>query len=370
MIWIIGEYGERIENADELLDVFADTFHDESSLVQLQLLTACVKLYLKRPNVAEALVTRVLTLATKESDNPDLRDRGYVYYRLLSVGGKTAEEIVLGEKPVIRDDASDLSTQLLNELLTHISSLASVYHKPPELFVPDYKKKGNSSNEFGEDGDEDDTTSTSDQVQKSQNGGTPSTPTTKQNEIPTMDSLLDFGNDSPSTTQKTQNTSGGGISFDDLFGGSTTSQQVEEVPTFQYNTLLSAEKGKGLQVDGVVTRLNGEATYNLKFTNRTNGPLNGFAIKFNKNAFGFAPSAPLNVPEINPGSYYEAKLPLAPKGQQAFGNSNALQTALKVNQLGVLYFQDFVDLTTTFEENGKVEKNVTKKNFLLTSFFF
>eukprot|EP01080_Neovahlkampfia_damariscottae_P007964 gene7964-12430_t len=348
MIWIIGEYGERIENADELLDVFADTFHDESSLVQLQLLTACVKLFLKRPSVAETLVTRVLTLATKESDNPDLRDRGYVYYRLLSVGGKTAEEIVLGEKPVIRDDASDLSTQLLNELLVHISSLASVYHKPPELFVPDYKKKVTST-AYDDEEEEND-------YEKPQENGSTSKPV--QQTLPTMDSLLDFGDSPSTTTQKPQTSTGGsGMSFDDLFGGSSTPTQVEEVPSIQYNMLLTPEKGKGLQVEGIVTRANGTAMYNLKLTNRTNGPLNGFAIKFNKNAFGFAPGAPLNVPDINAGSYYETKLPLVPKGQQAFGNSNALQTALKVNQLGVLYFQDFVDLTSVLEESGQVEKN-------------
>ena len=53
MIWIIGEYANRIENADELLQSFLDGFHDETTVVQLQLLTAAVKLYLKRPDEAE-----------------------------------------------------------------------------------------------------------------------------------------------------------------------------------------------------------------------------------------------------------------------------------------------------------------------------
>lgn len=50
MIWIIGEYAERIDNADELLQSFLDGFHDENTQVQLQLLTAIVKLFLKRPS--------------------------------------------------------------------------------------------------------------------------------------------------------------------------------------------------------------------------------------------------------------------------------------------------------------------------------
>lgn len=33
MIWIIGEYAERIDNADELLEQFLETFPEETSLV-------------------------------------------------------------------------------------------------------------------------------------------------------------------------------------------------------------------------------------------------------------------------------------------------------------------------------------------------
>lgn len=33
MIWIIGEYAERIDNADELLESFVEGFHDENTQV-------------------------------------------------------------------------------------------------------------------------------------------------------------------------------------------------------------------------------------------------------------------------------------------------------------------------------------------------
>lgn len=35
MIWIVGEYAERIDNADELLESFLEGFHDESTQVKL-----------------------------------------------------------------------------------------------------------------------------------------------------------------------------------------------------------------------------------------------------------------------------------------------------------------------------------------------
>ena len=35
MIWIIGEYAERIDNADDLLEGFLDGFQDENTQVRL-----------------------------------------------------------------------------------------------------------------------------------------------------------------------------------------------------------------------------------------------------------------------------------------------------------------------------------------------
>lgn len=40
MIWIVGEYAERIDNADELLESFLEGFHDEST--QVSSLLSCV----------------------------------------------------------------------------------------------------------------------------------------------------------------------------------------------------------------------------------------------------------------------------------------------------------------------------------------
>lgn len=135
MIWIVGEYAERIDNADELLESFLEGFHDENPQVQLQLLTSIVKLFLKRPTETQELVQQVLSLATQESDNPDLRDRGFIYWRLLSTDPGAAKEVVLAEKPLISEETDLLEPTLLNELICHIGSLASIYHKPPSAFV-------------------------------------------------------------------------------------------------------------------------------------------------------------------------------------------------------------------------------------------
>lgn len=81
------------------------------------------------------LVINCLLCPVQDSDNPDLRDRGYIYWRLLSTDPAAAKEVVLAEKPLISEETDLIEPTLLDELICHISSLASVYHKPPNAFV-------------------------------------------------------------------------------------------------------------------------------------------------------------------------------------------------------------------------------------------
>lgn len=61
-----------------------ETFLEQEDSVKLALLTATVKLFLKKPEEGEDLIQKVLQLATEEADNPDLKDRAYIYWRMLS----------------------------------------------------------------------------------------------------------------------------------------------------------------------------------------------------------------------------------------------------------------------------------------------
>ncbi|KAG2338980.1 Adaptor protein complex beta subunit [Suillus weaverae] len=135
LIWIIGEYADKIDNADELLGIFVDSFTEESYQVQLQTLTAVVKLFLKKPDSSQGVVQRVLNTATKDCDSPDVRDRAYIYWRLLSTDPGAAKAVVLAQRPPISIPRTTVSPALLEELLGEISSLASVYHKPAQTFV-------------------------------------------------------------------------------------------------------------------------------------------------------------------------------------------------------------------------------------------
>ncbi|KAJ6702984.1 ADAPTOR COMPLEX SUBUNIT BETA FAMILY MEMBER [Salix viminalis] len=53
------------------------------------------------------MIQVVLNNATVETDNPDLRDRAYIYWRLLSTDPEAAKDIVLAEKPATAQKTED-----------------------------------------------------------------------------------------------------------------------------------------------------------------------------------------------------------------------------------------------------------------------
>ena len=56
IIWIVGEYAEKINSAVTIIENFKQQFFEDPDAVKLQLVTAAVKLYLKKPEESEALI--------------------------------------------------------------------------------------------------------------------------------------------------------------------------------------------------------------------------------------------------------------------------------------------------------------------------
>jgi AP-1 complex subunit beta-1 len=57
----------------------------------------------------------------------------YIWSKMIS--SNTEQSIVLSEKPPITTTIGSLPPALLEELLTELSTLASVYHKPAAAFL-------------------------------------------------------------------------------------------------------------------------------------------------------------------------------------------------------------------------------------------
>uniref|UniRef100_A0A4W6DD88 Adaptor related protein complex 2 subunit beta 1 n=1 Tax=Lates calcarifer TaxID=8187 RepID=A0A4W6DD88_LATCA len=366
MIWIVGEYAERIDNADELLESFLEGFHDESTQVQLTLLTAIVKLFLKKPSETQELVQQVLSLATQDSDNPDLRDRGYIYWRLLSTDPVTAKEVVLSEKPLISEETDLIEPTLLDELICHIGSLASVYHKPPSAFVEGshgiHRKHLPVHIDTGE----------------SPVSGGPAAAMDQPHVIPSQGDLLgdllnlDLG--PPVNVPQVSSMQMGAV---DLLGGGLDSLVSlicsECLLSVELITLLiilliilllnqvwlPAVKAKGLEISGTFSRRQGHMYMDMTFTNKALQHMTDFAIQFNKNSFGVIPTSPLPIhTPLMPSQSIEISLPLNTIGPvMKMDPLNNLQVAVK-NNIDVFYFSVLIPLNVFFVEDGKMERQV------------
>ena len=91
-------------------------------------------LYKSSSDRAKELVHKVLKWTTEEVDNPDLRDRGFMYWRMIAINPAAAGEIVLAEKPAITTDSDRMDRGALDQLLLHTGTLGSIYHKNPEVW--------------------------------------------------------------------------------------------------------------------------------------------------------------------------------------------------------------------------------------------
>uniref|UniRef100_A0A6Q2XEJ3 AP complex subunit beta n=1 Tax=Esox lucius TaxID=8010 RepID=A0A6Q2XEJ3_ESOLU len=392
MIWIVGEYAERIDNADELLESFLEGFHDESTQVQLQLLTAIVKLFLKKPTETQELVQQVLSLATQDSDNPDLRDRGYIYWRLLSTDPVAAKEVVLAEKPLISEETDLIEPTLLEELICHIGTLASVYHKPPSAFVEGSRgvmhKRLPARTGSGE------STESPDVGTIAGGSGTETAPSIIPSQGDLLGDLLNLDLAPPTTTGPPPPTSGMQMGGMDLLGGGLDSLMgagFGAVPAVMPASLnapmggglgdlfdlgggvgmplgayippktvwLPAMKAKGLEISGTFARRAGVIQMELTLTNKAMSVMTDFAIQFNRNSFGLAPAGPLQVlSPLSPNQTIEVSLPLSTVGPvMKMEPLNNLQVAVK-NNIDVFYFSCQYPISMLFVEDGKMERQV------------
>ncbi|CAA17886.1 AP-2 adaptor complex beta subunit Apl1 [Schizosaccharomyces pombe] len=135
VIWILGQYAEEIEDSITLLNDYLKGFFDEPLEIQLTLLTAVIKVFLKKPTAAADMVTNVLQWCTDEVNDPDLRDRGIIYSRMLSANPELAKKVILANMPPVNVGTGMYDPDTTEQLMLNISTLSSIYHKPPNRFV-------------------------------------------------------------------------------------------------------------------------------------------------------------------------------------------------------------------------------------------
>jgi AP-1 complex subunit beta-1 len=346
MVWIIGEYAERIDNADELLEIFLETFADETSAVQLQLLTATVKLFLKQPENTQEMVQKVLNLATEHSDNPDLRDRGYIYWRLLSSDPEAARAVVLATKPEIGDDTCVIEPALLDDLIGQISTLSSIYHKPAEAFVMRSLQMGGATEEEEEEEDGEGNATSADTESEDLHSAAPSYSTPQKGKgAAASANLLDLLDDTPPPAP-------------------AHAPQASHPPSAPSGVkkvqIVTAEAGKGIFIAAAMVKRNGQVVLELDVGNALAAPVQQLAIQLNKNAFGLAPLNPqinLSSPIANNSvCSYSLGLTVNPAMVNPADTAMTLQAAIKnITTNSVFYFVVPIEMDAVFSSGSAMD---------------
>lgn len=152
LIWIIGEYENKIDNASDYLTFFIENYDQELPSVQLALLTACVKMYLSSSKKEPAKSLFKLIENLLESNNPDVRDRAQIYHRMVTINPELSKKIVCAPKPKVLQPFK--CSEVLDILIDNLSMVSSVFHLPPSAIISKKemeKVKTYSNNGYSDD---------------------------------------------------------------------------------------------------------------------------------------------------------------------------------------------------------------------------
>ena len=389
LIWIIGEYSDRIEGAENQLIKFIDNLKEEPYIIQINILDSATKTFLKcQSEESYNILNQVFDFCTKECEDPDVRDRGYMYYRLMTIDPQMASQIIVNEKPRINEDVSGFNDNLLANLMDNLGTLATIYEKPPDTFVKKNKEKileednegDNEESQFNVDEDDinysEGKQEKKEKYKKDQNENNDNyndnniineEPQQKQNNHIDLLDLGDFntGNDNINNNNynnNMNNNKGGGGGIDDIFnalnnvnlgdgGGMNQNNQmnnnnnnnmnIRRFIVIEENTPGVSNPNKGLEVEASVFKNNNNFILSIVLKNKSAGmPLNNFVIQFNNNPFGLAvnPNCLSNI-NLMPGQISENNIPLSMNNptQMPEPGQSTIQTGLRCN-LNEYYF--------------------------------
>ncbi|XP_057304305.1 uncharacterized protein LOC130641504 isoform X2 [Hydractinia symbiolongicarpus] len=137
IIWIYGEYGEDISFSPYHLEELVDRIEEEHSpVVKLNLLTAMMKLFFKRPPECQNALGNLLQYCIDKENNMDIRDRALFYYRLLQ-NVQEAKTVVMSSYHTSTNPSINLKRQISNKNFRFVefNTLSILYDQPSSFFT-------------------------------------------------------------------------------------------------------------------------------------------------------------------------------------------------------------------------------------------
>ncbi len=354
-LYIVGEFCMNIPKSTEYISPYITNFADEPPVVKLQILNAIIKNYVNKPDdESETLVKSALKMGGEETENPDVRDRAYVYWRLLESEPDVAKDMIMAEKPSFefREEIVFEGT-IVDNIIENMTNISAVYQKfsneliPKEDMVIDKNEEEEKESKDKEEvkGDEKLKKETSKKSEKI------ITTNINQNDVDLIGLGEDTTNQQPAQNMGTTN--GGSLSNNifEIFGGATTTTNsqsglnmfgnlggesynqggnlgefefVEDQaivifdenqgvtlnkPTLNVHNTTQGNNGKsGIVIYSTFHRIKEEIFYGMFIKNTTNTVLNEFGLSFKLNSFGIIPLDKLDNLVVYPGKHEIVKI--------------------------------------------------------------
>jgi AP-1 complex subunit beta-1 len=275
-------------------------------------------------------------MATQESDNPDLRDRGYLYWRLLSTDADAAKQVVLAQKPLISETSERIDPRVLDELIANISTLSSVYHKLPETFVPKLKgiqRRAPLGGRVEEDEEEDELEGSS-----SASG-----------------SIIDV-NDLMGALPSTSSPS---ASSNDFFGtpaAASPSSSGSAAKPLEKQVVLQAGPQSPMEIRANFARRSGRIFLDMTIINSASQPLGSLLVQVKPNVFRLNPVNKSIDVNVMPGQAADYSMVLNPDGPAPQDSAGPVVSFAIKHAQGIVYFNVPVPAFVFFVEEAAVDR--------------
>jgi AP-1 complex subunit beta-1 len=381
VLYIIGEFCNYIKNSTELISQFVENISTETPGVRLQILGCVIKNYVNKPDETEALVQNCLLKCGEESENPDVRDRAYIYWRLLETEPDIAKEMLTMEKPAFEfKEDNYLEGPLLDNIIENMTNMSAVCHKTNNDLIP---KEDMIGVEDGEKEEKEEKETIEKETKKKEK----KTTTQQQN----MDADL-LGLDEESSSPPIININPGGKTSDifnilDIFGSSNT-QTHGNNPNIDFNSFgfvnndndinpknvkifdenngitpaapyQSLKNETGLTIYSAFHRENGKIQLGLYIVNKHNTDVREVAIALNTNSFGLSLNKSVSIHIPSKGSdkiIFEVDVDSSRHDKKPPSCPYKIDSRLTTN-IEQLIFQIPLNLNAFFIESGKMSNN-------------
>lgn len=139
-VWLMGQYPDHFTGLQSKLEDFVQEFAQEEQLTQMSILMTVVRLHSRLPG---AVLQNVLELATTSIHELDVRDMAIIYWRCLSMpdSEKLIEELCSSVAPQIQSTLDSFSPEMLEKLLTELSTIGSILFKPQSDRTTNYVQR-------------------------------------------------------------------------------------------------------------------------------------------------------------------------------------------------------------------------------------